>query len=121
MGDVLLYIGAVVAIGWGIGHLAATRSAVVGFGDLSRDNRLTITMEWIAEGLTLCFVGVVAALATAKGGEAAETMVLACAGMLTVLAVLSFFTGARTSVTPMRLCPFVKLSVATLYTLGNVI
>lgn len=42
-----------------------------------------------------------------------------CAGFLVVVAVLSFFTGARTSVIPMKICPFVKLSAALLLFIGS--
>jgi hypothetical protein len=41
--------------------------------------------------------------------------------LLVILAELSFFTGARTSIVPMKICPFVKLSVALLFFLGIVI
>jgi hypothetical protein len=36
---------------------------VAGFGPLSEDNQINFTMEWVAEGLALAFVGVLAALA----------------------------------------------------------
>ncbi|GAG39002.1 unnamed protein product, partial [marine sediment metagenome] len=35
---------------------------------LSSDNKKILTMEWMAEGLTLCFLGVLVALATAMLG-----------------------------------------------------
>jgi hypothetical protein len=122
LGDVLLYIGAVVVIGWGIGHVAATRSAVSGFGDLSRDNRLTITMEWIAEALALCFLGVLIVLVTVTAGSGnpvSVTIYRACGGMLLVLAALHAATGARTSVVPMKLCPYILTTSAVLIIVGS--
>ena len=115
MPDMLIYIGSIVIFLWGIGHLAASKPVISGFSSEPRNNRRVITMEWIAEGLTLCFIGIVAAL---SGGGA---VLWACAGMLVALAILSSFTGARTSVIPMRLCPVVKLCAAVLFTLGNVL
>lgn len=119
MNHVLVYIGSAAIVLWGLAHVAASKSVLAGFSSASLDNRRVIAMEWIAEGLALCFVGVVAALSAAVGESTGETLVWACAGMLVVLAVLSLFTGARTSILPMRICPIVKLSVATLYVLGN--
>lgn len=121
MNETVIYVGSAMIILWGIGHLAAGKSVVSGFSSVSADNFRVITMEWIAEGMALCFVGTVAALATFVGGAGAEAVVWACVVMLVLMAILSMFTGARTSILPMRICPFVKLSVAVLYSLGNMI
>ena len=114
---ILLYLGSVIIMLWGIAHLIPTGAIVKGFGDISRDNRLIITMDWIAEGLTLCFIGLLILSATMFAGPASTGVKIVyrlCFGVLVVLAVLSFFTGARTSVVPMKICPFVKLLVAAL-------
>ena len=42
---------------WGIAHLFATRAVVKGFGEISKDNKKIITMEWIVEGVSLIFIG----------------------------------------------------------------
>ena len=68
---VLLHAGSLVIIAWGIAHIAPTRSVVAGFEPLTRDNRLVLTMEWVAEGLTLVFIGVLALLMTAVTGPGA--------------------------------------------------
>jgi hypothetical protein len=118
MSTLLTYIGAGIIFLWGVGHLVPTRNIVRGFGSLGDDNRRIITMEWLAEGLTLCFIGVLAAVtqAVAGPGSLAATIVLwSCAAMLLVLATLSVFTGARTSILPMRLCPIVKSAAAVLF------
>jgi len=60
--QILLYVGSGVIFLWGVGHIIPTRSVVKDFGEISKDNRLIITMEWIAEGITLCFIGVLVAL-----------------------------------------------------------
>jgi hypothetical protein len=72
-------------------------------------------MDWVAEGLTLIFIGLLVFFVTLIAGPVvvvARAVYRLCFGMLVVLAVLSFFTGARTSIVPMKICPFVKLLVA---------
>ncbi len=122
LNDILLYIGSAVIIAWGIAHIAPTKGVVAGFGDISADNLRIITMEWIAEGLTLCFIGVLVLLTTFLGWSQEYISIIvyrASAGMLVVLAVLSQLTGARTAILPMRLCPYVKTVVAVLFFLGS--
>lgn len=111
----LLYSGSVVIFLWGVGHLVPTRNVVADFGEISLDNTRIITMEWLIEGLTLCFIGVLVVLFTSVLGpsDSATNLVARAAGaMLLVLAAVSALTGARTAVLPMKLCPYVKSAVA---------
>jgi hypothetical protein len=111
----LLYIGSAVIFLWGVGHLVPTRNVVADFGEISLDNTRIITMEWLIEGLTLCFLGgLVALFASVLGpSDSATNLVARAAGaMLLVLATVSAFTGARTAALPMKLCPYVKSAVA---------
>ena len=81
-------------------------------------------MESIAEGLTLCFIGVVVLLVTSLAGSQSQTafiVYLACAVMLLVMAILTATTGARTSILPYKICPLVKTIVAVLFILGSVL
>jgi hypothetical protein len=115
MAGFLFYTGSAVIFLWGVGHLIPTPGIVKGFGPLSEDNRRIITMEWIAEGMTLCFIGVlvfVSVMTTGPGSRAALLVGRSSAGMVVAMAILSAFTGARTSILPMRLCPVVKTVVA---------
>lgn len=118
MGATLVYIGSAVIFIWGVGHIIPTRSVVAGFGELSTENRRILTMEWMAEGLTLCFLGVLAALVALVDGLAVpvgRAVLRAVAAMLFVMAALTAATGARTSVGPIRACPIVKSVVAALF------
>jgi len=118
----LLTTGASVFFLWGLGHLVPTRSIVNGFGEISGDNRRIITMEWIIEALTLCFLGVLVALMTwTLGAGHVGTVVVARApaAMLFVLAAVSAATGAKTSILPMKLCPLVKSVAAGLIIAGT--
>jgi hypothetical protein len=120
--ELLLYIGSVVIILWGIAHLIPTKAIVSGFGEISDDNKKVVTMELIAEGLTLCFLGVLVLLVTImtdSQSEAANIVYLACAGMLVVMAVLTALTGARTPAVWYKICPAVKTIVAILFVLGT--
>ena len=122
--EVLLYIGSGIIILWGIAHIIPTKSIVGGFGAISEDNKKIITMESIAEGLTLCFIGVLVLLVTLLAGsqsQAAFIVYLACAVMLLVMAILTLLTGARTSILPYKICPVVKTIVAVLFLLGSLL
>ncbi|UCD38290.1 MAG: hypothetical protein JSW54_02070 [Fidelibacterota bacterium] len=124
LSDILLYLGSTIIVIWGTAHIAATRPVITGFGDISLDNRRIITMEWIAEGLTFIFIGMLVASVTFWGWSENHIAILVyhlSAGLLVVMAVLSQMTGARTSVLPMQLCPYVKTVVAILFFLGTVL
>jgi hypothetical protein len=122
--DILLYVGAGVITVWGIAHIIPTKAVVNGFGQISKDNRRIITMEWIAEGLTLCFIGLLVLFVTLWGGSqnAVSTIVYrVSAAMLVVMALLTASTGARTSIIAIKICPAVKIAVAILFILGTVL
>jgi hypothetical protein len=106
----LIIIGASMSILWGTSHLFPTDSVVKGFGNISIDNQRIITMEWVNEGLTLMFLGILVILITLIGKENSKTQKVVCissAVMLFSMAVLSIFTGFRIDFIPFRLCPFI--------------
>ena len=120
--EILLYIGSGVIFLWGVAHIIPTKSIVRGFGPISEDNKRIITMESIAEGFTLCFIGVLVLLVTSLAGpqsQAAFIVYLACAVMLLIMAILTAMTGARTSILPYKICPAVKTIVSILFFLGT--
>jgi hypothetical protein len=124
MDTVLVYAASIVIIVWGIAHIIPTRNVVAGFGALSPDNRQIITMEWVAEGLALTFIGLLALSVTWSEGiesSGAEFVYRACAIMLGVMAGWTAMTGAKTSILPIKLCPFVKTGAAVLLLVGSVV
>jgi len=124
MNETLLYIGSIVIILWGIAHIIPTKAIVNGFGEISEDNRKVLTMELIAEGLTLIFLGVLPLLVTLSVGiqdRTAGIVYLACAAMLLVMAILTGMTGARTSTIWYKLCPAIKTVVAVLFILSRIL
>lgn len=123
MDSFFVYVASVMIALWGIAHIIPTRNVVAGFGTLSADNRQIITMEWIAEGLALIFIGLLTLSITLSEGVESSGAVFvyrACAIMLVVMAGWTAMTGARTSIVPIKLCPFVKTGAALLLLLGSV-
>lgn len=121
MEKLLITISSVILTVWGIAHLFPTRNIVRGFGEIQRDNKLIITMEWIAEGLFLIFIGVLNFLITIYGqwqSPEARIVYVVSICFLFILAILSLFTGARTNIIPIKICPVVKLICALLIMLS---
>ena len=120
MRESLLYRGGALSVVWGAAHLYPTRKVVQGFGRITRDNQLILTMEWIAEAILLVFAGVLVIVMTARfgaGDPAAETASAAAATMLVVLAAVSAATGGRVDFIMYRLCaPIFILSAALILT-----
>jgi hypothetical protein len=122
--EIMLYVGSVIILIWGISHIIPTKSVVSGFGNISQDNKKIITMEWISEGLTLCFIGVLVLIITLFEGTQCYVSFIVyrlSALMLLVMAGLTAMTGARTSNVPIKICPIVKTIVAILFLLGSVL
>ncbi|MGD0794098.1 MAG: hypothetical protein ABR958_00690 [Dehalococcoidales bacterium] len=119
--EILIFIGSGLIILWGIAHLVPTKNIVNGFGNISTDNKKIIAMESIAEGLTLIFLGVLPLLIVRLENPvsyAARIVVLSCAVMLLIIALLTLFTGARTPTIWYKICPVVKTVVAVLFILS---
>jgi len=120
MRELLLYAGGALTIVWGAAHLYPTRRIVRGFGSISKDNQLVLTMEWIAEAILLIFTGALVVVTTARfgaGGAATQTIAVVSASMLLVLATVSAATGGRVDFIMYRLCaPIFVLSAALILT-----
>jgi len=122
--DIMLYIGAIIVTIWGIAHIVMTGPVIKGFEPISQDNKRVITMEWVAEGITLCFIGLLVLLITILDGSQnyVSTLVYrASAVVLIIMAVLSSFTGARIPHIPYKLCPPIFVTVAILFILTTVL
>jgi hypothetical protein len=118
----MLLTGSIIIIGWGFAHLSATKAVVRGFGTLAPDGRWIVLMEWIAEGLTLGFVGLLVLLMTILGGKTNPYAVLVCrlsSLLLLSLAGLGLMTGARSSLIPLKIGPWAKTGSALLILLGT--
>ncbi len=119
-GNLLLYLASLLTVMWGIAHLFPTRDVVKGFGDISLDNRRVITMEWINEGATLIFIGVLTAAVTLvdPASLVARTGYGLAFVMLNALSIISLFTGFKVNFLPYRLCPIIFTGSSILILLG---
>lgn len=120
--ELILYSGSGLIFLWGIAHIVPSKAVVAGFEPLTRDNRLILTMEWVAEGLALAFIGALGVLVTAAAGPqatVAPVVYRACAGMLLGLAAWTALSGGRTAVVQFKICPVVKTVAAGLFLLGS--
>ncbi len=98
MGTVLILAGSLLIVIWGTAHMFPTKNVVKGFGDISQDNKRIITMEWIFEGVTLIFIGLLIILVTLLGdisGNINRIVYWSSAGMLIVMAIISSQTGGK--------------------------
>ncbi len=119
-----LYAGSILILVWGIAHFFPTGIIVRGFGAISEDNKKILTMEWLAEGVALCYMGILVLLVTIVAGRALGVplvvyLVTGCT--LLVMAVLGWLTYARTPNIPMKLCPWIQTVSALLMLAGAMI
>ena len=120
---ILLWAGACLTIIWGIAHLFPTKSVVQGFGEITIDNKRIITMEWMNEGLSLIFIGVLVATVTVidTSDVISKAVYFITAIMLLAMAVLSLFTGFKISFLPFKLCPLIFTTSAALIIIGGLV
>jgi len=121
--QVLLYSGSFFLLFWGIAHLFPTRSVVRGFGDISIDNKRIITMEWIIEGVSLIFIGVVVSCVTYLDHTSviSRTVYWIVFVMLNTLSAISLLTGFRIGFLPYKLCPAIFTLASILILMGSTI
>jgi hypothetical protein len=120
MKKILLYVAGTLTLLWGISHLFPTANVVRDFGDISTDNKLIITMEWIVEGMALTFLGLLTIIVTKTDTESklARNVYLSIVSMLFSLAIVSLFTGFRIDFLPFKLCPVIFSLSAILIIVG---
>ncbi|MGA1822995.1 MAG: hypothetical protein ACMUIG_10770 [Thermoplasmatota archaeon] len=107
---------------WGAAHLFPTKNVVKDFGEISRDNKLIITMEWIIEGFALIFMGALIAIITMVDHEAlvSSWVYWFTIVSLIILSVISLFTGFRVKFIVFKLCPVIFSTAAIFILIGNI-
>ena len=115
-----LYAGSVLLLFWGIAHLFPTKNVVEGFGDISLDSQRIITMEWIIEGVSLIFIGLLVASVTYVDYTSlvSKTVYRFSFLMLVALSIISMMTGFKINFVPYKLCPAIFITSAILIILG---
>jgi hypothetical protein len=114
---VLAYVASGIVALWGVAHALPTARVVHGFSDTSRDNRLVVAQEWIAEATTMWFIASVVVIVTAVAGSQQSVTIWvyrASALMLLAVAALTASTGARTAVVFFKICPILLSVTAAL-------
>ena len=121
--SVLVYIGSIIIFAWGVSHIIPTKSVVKSFELKEIDQRRILKMEWVSEGLTLCFIGILAAVTTINGNEnkLGKIVLICLSSMLLIMAGWTQLTGAKTKIIPIKLCPIVKSLVAFIFIISIVI
>ena len=115
-----LYAGSVLLLFWGIAHLFPTKNVVEGFGDISLDSQRIITMEWIIEGVSLIFIGLLVASVTYVDYTSlvSKTVYRISFLMLVALTIISIMTGFKINFVPYKLCPAIFITSSILIILG---
>jgi hypothetical protein len=123
MNTILLYISSFFLAFWGIAHLFPTKNVIKGFGDISADNKKIMAMEWINEGATLIFLGILVLVITLSDpAQAVSRLVyLSVFGFLNILSLISLFTGFRVNFLPYKLCPIIFTGSSILILFGGII
>lgn len=119
--NILVYIGGFLNICWGIAHLIPTNNIVNNFGGITSDNKLIIRMEWINEGLSLIFIGLLVIIVTLFAKERTKPVkmvYLLSFLMLLAMTILSLFTGFKIDFIPFKLCPVI-FSISGILILQN--
>ena len=122
--EILILAGSLLIVIWGTAHLFPTKNVVKGFGDISRDNKRIITMEWLFEGITLIFIGLLVILVTLLGnisGNINRIVYWASAAMLVVMAIISSLTGGKVNFLFYKLCAPIFTASALLILLGTLV
>lgn len=121
--QILLYLGAFFTLAWGVAHLFPTKSVVEGFGEISQDNKRIIAMEWIVEGVSLIFIGLLVAVVTLvdRSSTVSRSVYWICFAELNVLSIVSLFTGFRVGFLPFKLCPLIFTGSSVLIILGSLL
>lgn len=117
---IFLYLGAILPLFWGIAHLFPTKSVVKDFGNINDDNKNIITMEWLIEGISLIFVGVLILVVTILDSTniISKSIYFLSSIFLIVLAIVSLLTGFKINFLPFKLCPVIFISASALIILG---
>jgi len=113
----MAYVAAGVVAVWGVAHVVPTARVVKSYNDNSRDNRLIIAQEWIAEAMTMWFIAAVVVTATALAGPQhglVDWVYRLSAICLLAIATLTTVTGARTAVVFFKIWPVLLTATGAL-------
>lgn len=134
--DILLSLGAILILSCGSIHIFLTKSIINGFNNMSEENRKITYMEWIVEGLTLYFIGILVLIITLSGlsVDLVSTVFFGASFvLLLIMAILSLMTVVKLRIDDLNLkpnikkiitihfkgCPIIKITSGVLFLLGS--
>ena len=120
--NILIYSGTLLTIIWGIIHVIPNKKVMAAIGKKNWEMQEIVFMEWILEGITLIFIGILVFLVNTFGegpNVACHIVFRVSAAMLASMATWTLITGAITSFRPLKFCPFVKLIAGTMIFFGS--
>ncbi len=118
----LMLLAGGICIIWGIIHILPIKSVIASFGPISQDNKGILLMEWISEGCSLIFIGIlVIAMVFSAGYYNPATYLVGrlAGGMLLLLAALSVLNRIRRPPLFMKLSPVIKVIAGVLLLAGS--
>ena len=120
LNQVILLVGVLTISIWGVMHLISTNRVVKGFGEIFVGNRNIITMEWILEGISLLFIGVVVTVVTLIDpmNIVSKAVIWTSVFELGLLTIVSLLVGFKINHIAFKLCPIIFLLSAILLILG---
>lgn len=118
---ILTIIGSSLTILWGVAHLFPTKDVIKGFGMISEDNKNLVRMEWINEGVTLIFLGVLLITSILVTGSVVPYLNILVIVVLIFLSVISLLTGFKIKLIPFKLCPIIFLLSSILIGMGIIL
>ncbi|MBN1301646.1 MAG: hypothetical protein JW995_10565 [Melioribacteraceae bacterium] len=100
---------------WGLTHIIHSAKEL---DEISQENKLIYTLEWRVEGIAFLFIGLLVIAVTSVVGTVKLCSVLIyllSSTLLLTLTLWSLFKGYQSKKTAIRMSPFIKLIVASMY------
>ena len=116
---ILLSLGAILLLSCGSIHIFLTKSIISGFNNMSEENKKITFMEWIVEGLTLYFIGILVLIITLSGlSEEFVSKILFGASfiLLLIMTILSLMTVINLRIDDLTLQPNIKKIIKVHFT-----
>ena len=122
MNEILVLIGAGIAVLLGIMHMASTRVALKGFPELGPDESGMLHAMWHGIGFMLFFLGglpIALVLLNLWAGRAGTVVGIAITAYAAVMAFSDYIAYRKATVAMGKAVPFIFAAIAVLMALGT--
>lgn len=116
--ELLIYSASIMLFLWGIARFKYSKSVVAGYKDKSGEGNLILNMDLAAEAIGISLIGILSLTVTIIAGSAklGSIIIYTLAGLtLVFLSVWSLFSIKKDSGLITKICPLIKLSLASFY------